>query len=132
MLISGLLSKLIPWLPVKNELKPEMLTRDEALQKLVRVDPLYNRNATPRWFVESNRAQLEVKLRAPEYKWPTLLLLGKADPIADPQTSREVFARLGSADKELIEYDGFRHELLNEVGRERVFADLTRWFEARV
>ena len=28
-------------------------------------DPLFNHNATPRWFTESNRAQAEVKLRAP-------------------------------------------------------------------
>jgi len=129
--ISGLLSKIVPFLHVSNALKAEMLTRDLAIQKATQSDPLYNRNTTPRWFVESNRAQLEVKLRAPEYVWPTLMLLGDADPVAAPQASRDLFPRLGSKDKELIEYPDFRHEVLNEVGRERAYADLTRWLEAR-
>jgi lysophospholipase len=130
-MISGVLSKLIPFLHVKNELKAEMLTRDTAIQEATQADPLYNRNATPRWYTESNLAQLEVKLRAREYLWPTLLLLGTADPVAAADASREIFSRLGSKDKELFDYEGFRHELLNEVGRERVYADVTRWLEAR-
>lgn len=131
-MISGLLSKVVPWLPVKNELNVEMLTRDVAIQAAARQDPLYNHNATPRWFIESNRAQAEVRLRAAEFRWPTLLLLGKADTLADPQASRDLFPKLGAKDKELVEYDDMRHEVLNEVGRERVFGDLTRWLDARV
>jgi len=129
--ISGLLSKTVPFLHVANPLKAEMLTRDTAIQQATQADPLYNRNTTPRWFTESNRAQLEVTLRAPEYVWPTLMLLGSADPVADPQAGRTLFPRLGSKDKELIEYPEFRHEVLNEIGRERAYADLTRWLEAR-
>jgi len=129
--ISGLLSKTVPFLHVSNALKPEMLTRDTVIQKATQGDPLYNRNTTPRWFTESNRAQIEVILRAPEYVWPTLMLLGSADPIADVRAGRELFPRLGSKDKELIEYPDFRHEVLNEVGCERAYADLTRWLEAR-
>ncbi len=131
-MISGVLSKLIPFLSISNELKPEMLTRDEAIQKATAADPLYNRNATPRWFTESNQAQVDVKQRALEFRWPVLWLLGAADPIADPQASRDLYASIGSKDKELVEYEGFRHEVLNEVGRERVFADVTRWLDARV
>ena len=131
-MLSGLLSKIIPWLSVSNELKPEMLTRDEVIQRATAADPLYNRNATPRWFVESNLAQAEVKLRAPEFRWPSLWLLGTDDPIANPQAARELYDRIGSKDKELVEYSGFRHEILNEVGREKAYADLTRWLDARV
>jgi lysophospholipase len=131
-MISGLLSKILPWLSVGNPLKTEMLTHDEGIQKATAADPLYNHNATPRWFTESNRAQIEVKLRAPEFKLPSLWLIGADDPIADPQVARETYDRLGSKDKDLIEYPGFRHEVLNETGRERVFADLTRWLDARV
>jgi alpha-beta hydrolase superfamily lysophospholipase len=130
--ISGFLSRAIPWLGVKNRLQSSMLTRDEAIQRATERDPLYNQTATPRWFVESRRAQLEVLLRAPEYRWPTLVLLGTADPIAAGDAGRSFFERAGSADKQLIAYEGFRHEILNETGRERVYTDIDAWLDARI
>jgi len=130
--VSRLLSAAVPFLGVQNRLKAEMLTRDEAIQRATERDPLYNHTATPRWFVEHKRVQLEVLLRAPEYRWPSLVLLGAEDPIASPETTKAFFGRMGSKDKELIVYEGFRHEILNEIGRERVHADIDRWLDARI
>jgi lysophospholipase len=117
---------------VKNRLQAAMLTRDESIQRATERDPLYNQTATARWFIESKRAQVEVMLRAPEYRWPSLILLGGADPIAAGDASRAFFERAGSADKQLLTYEGFRHEILNEIGRERVFADIDTWLDARI
>jgi len=130
--ISGLLSRIVPWFSVQNRLQATMLTRDELIQRATERDPLYNQTATARWFIESKRAQVEVMLRAPEYRWPSLILLGGADPIADGSAARAFFERAGSADKKLMTYDGFRHEILNEVGRERVYADIDSWLDARI
>jgi alpha-beta hydrolase superfamily lysophospholipase len=130
--ISGLLSRTVPWFFVSNRLQAGMLTRDEAIQRATERDPLYNQVATARWFIQSKRAQLEVMLRAPEYHWPTLFLLGGADPIAAGDAGRSFFERAGSADKQLKTYDGFRHEILNEVGREQVYADIDAWLDARI
>jgi alpha-beta hydrolase superfamily lysophospholipase len=55
-----------------------------------------------------------------------------ADTIADPAASRELFAAASSADETLRCYEGYYHELFNEVGRARVFADLAAWLAARV
>jgi alpha-beta hydrolase superfamily lysophospholipase len=117
---------------VKNQLKAAMLTRDEAIQRATERDPLYNHTTTPRWFTESNRAQREVMEHAPEYRWPSLVLQGGDDPIASPAATKAFFERAGSKDKELIVYEGFRHEILNEVGRQRVYEDIARWLEARL
>jgi lysophospholipase len=130
--ISGLLSRTVPWFSVKNRLQASMLTRDEAIQKATERDPLYNQTATARWFIESKKVQVEVMRRAPEYRWPTLMLLGGADPIASHDASMAFFERAGAADKQLKTYDDFRHEILNEVGRERVFADIDGWLDARI
>jgi alpha-beta hydrolase superfamily lysophospholipase len=63
------------------------------------------------------------------------MLLGGADPIADPGRSRLVFERLGErsghADKLLRVFDGMRHEVFHELGRERVVAALLAWLDAR-
>ena len=45
--------------------------------------------------------------------------------------SRQVFERLGTSEKRLEVYDGFLHEVLNEVGRERVVRDLVEWLAVR-
>jgi alpha-beta hydrolase superfamily lysophospholipase len=59
-----------------------------------------------------------------------LFLIGESDPIAHPERARQVFERLGSADKLLRTYDGFLHEVLNEVGKEQVIQDLVEWLNA--
>jgi alpha-beta hydrolase superfamily lysophospholipase len=69
--------------------------------------------------------------RAGEIRLPVLMMIGSADPIAQPDRGRQVFARLGSPDKTLKVYDGFLHEVLNEVGRERVVRDLVEWLAVR-
>jgi lysophospholipase len=120
---------IIPWMPVKNELSSEMLTHDVAVQKATDSDPLYNRTATPRWFNESNRVQLEVLVRAPEFKWPSLFLHGREDPIASVDATKDFYERAGSADKQLIVYEGFRHEVLNETEHDRVWRDIAEWME---
>jgi lysophospholipase len=130
--ISGILSQTVPWFSVKNRLEASMLTRDEAIQRATERDPLYNQTATARWFIESKRAQVEVMVRAPEYRWPSLFLLGGGDPIASGDATRAFFDRAGCTDKKLVTYDGFRHEILNEVGRERVYADIDAWLDARI
>jgi lysophospholipase len=127
-----IIGSVIPWLPVKNELASEMLTTDVEVQKATDRDPLYNRTTTPRWFMESNKAQLEVIARAPEFKWPALFLHGRQDPIASPDATKDFYERAGSTDKQLIVYEGFRHEVLNEVEHERVWRDIAEWFEKRM
>jgi lysophospholipase len=126
------MGKVIPWLPVPTGLSMDMLTRDVEVQKATERDPLYNRNATPRWFNECNRVQEEVLARAAEFKWPALFLHGGADPIASVDATRDFYARAGSADKQLIVYEGFKHEVLNETEHERVWTDAAAWIEKRL
>ncbi len=55
-LAGKLIANVLPSLPMRNELKPEQLTRDVAIQNATRKDPLYQQIATPRWFTESSAA----------------------------------------------------------------------------
>lgn len=131
-IIAGkLLGRVLPSLPMRNELKPEQLTRDLAIQNATRRDPLYQQIATPRWFTESNAAQETVLRRATEFVTPFLLLTGSADPIADPAAGREFFEHATSKDKQHTEYDGFLHELFHEPEREVVFRDVVGWLDER-
>jgi alpha-beta hydrolase superfamily lysophospholipase len=126
-----LAGKVVPWLPVSTGLRIEDLTSDPEMQRWTEQDPLYGRETTPRWFAESQRAQSEVLGRAPSFQYPLLVLAGGGDPIADPDTERAFHDAAGSQDKAFHQYEGFRHELFNERGRERPIADAVGWLSDR-
>lgn len=106
---------------------PEGLSRDPEAVRAYAQDPMIVRRVTGGWLLEVLAAQERVRSRAGEIRVPTLLLLGGADPIASVERSREVFARLGSERKRLVVYDGFRHEIFHEIGRERAVEELLDW-----
>jgi alpha-beta hydrolase superfamily lysophospholipase len=60
------------------------------------------------------------------------MLLGAADPVVDPEVSRRAFENLGTPDKTLMIYPKMRHEPLNELGRDQVFADIAAWLDPRL
>ena len=129
--MAGTLSRVAPALPLKSEIRVEMLSRDEDWQRETTADRLIGRVATPRWFCTSSAAQEALLRRASEITVPTLILHGREDPIADPNAARELHDRLGSPDKTLRLHDGMRHEMLREFGREEVLGELIAWLDAR-
>jgi alpha-beta hydrolase superfamily lysophospholipase len=122
-----LAGKVVPWLPVSTGLDVEDLTSDPELQRWTDRDPLYGRATTPRWFDEAGKAQLEVLRRAPEFRAPVLVLAAGADRIADAAAARAFVDAAGSSDKRLEVYAGFRHEIFNEVERDRPIAEAVAW-----
>jgi len=130
-LAGKLLSRVLPSLPMRNELKAEQLTRDVRIQNATRADPLYQQIATPRWYTESSAAQETVLRRATEFITPFLLLFGAADAVADPAGGREFFEHATSKDKLYKQYDGLLHELFHEPERDLVFRDVVGWLDER-
>ncbi len=123
--------RVVPWLPVPAGLEIRDLTSDEELQRWTRRDPLYGRKTTPQWFDQVSRALREARRRAPEFQAPLLVLAAGADRIADVGATRRFFEAAGSIDKRLLVYEGFRHEIFNEVERDRPVREAVAWLEAR-
>jgi len=128
-----LAGRLVPWLPLDNGIRSTHLTRDEAMQRAVDRDPLFQHTVTPRWFGESSAAQAQVRKGAGGIALPALVLVPEADPVALPAAGVGFYEALGSADKELRRYPDARHELFNELPdtRRRAMADVAAWIEAR-
>jgi len=49
-----------------------------------------------------------------------------------PKGSQEFFDRAGASDKTLKLYDGHFHDLLADIGKETVMADIKAWIAARL
>jgi alpha-beta hydrolase superfamily lysophospholipase len=125
-----LIKGLLPGLEIGNELKPEQLSRDPSWQQATASDPLYLHVTTPRWFFEHTAAQDRLAGLGASITTPLLMLHGTADPIASLAAARAFFDTVASADKTWKEYVDFRHELLNEIGKEQVVEDISQWILA--
>jgi alpha-beta hydrolase superfamily lysophospholipase len=114
-----------------SRIDPDGLSRDPEVVRAYLADPMRVERVTGNWLLEVLAAQERVAERAGEVRTPTLLLLGGDDPIASVERSKEVYGRLGSDEKRLVVFDGFRHEILNEIGRERVEEEIVAWLAAQ-
>lgn len=121
-----LLSRVWPTLSLTNELDPAGLSRDLEVGRAYAADPLVYNTITPRWYTEMTRA-LERVGGMPAPTMPTKFFLSDADPICDPVAAAALARRFGAG---IQEYPGMRHELVNEIGKEQVIADLADWLES--
>ena len=61
-----------------------------------------------------------------------LILHGTADKVTKPGGSQLFYDTAGSTDKTLKLYEGHAHDLLNDLGKEKVMGDIIAWLDARI
>jgi acylglycerol lipase len=114
-------------------LKMEDFSRDPAWVAQLVADPLTHDEVQPVATVAAfARAGERFERQFYRITLPLLILHGTADKATRPDGSEEFHRQAGSADKTLKLYDGHYHDLLNDLGRERVFADIDGWITARL
>ena len=114
-------------------LKMENFSRDPARVAQLLADPLTKDEVQPLQTVAAlARAADRLERDFGRITLPVLILHGTADKAARHTGSQEFFDRAGSADKTLILYDGYYHDPLNDVGRERVMSDIVNWIGKRL
>ena len=115
------------------DLKSEDFSRDPAAVRAMLEDPLIAGEVQPTNTVaELARADDRLKQEFPLITLPLLILHGTADKVTKPGGSQFFYDTAGSRDKTLKLYDGHAHDLLNDIGRERVMADILTWIETRL
>jgi alpha-beta hydrolase superfamily lysophospholipase len=127
--VSGFLSRFLPSLQFSNEFDMADLTHDTEIVERQRNDLHNHGKVTPRMYVEVLKTQQEVKNRTDRLKLPLLVMHGGADKINAVSGSEEFHSAAGSKEKRLIIYEGFYHEIFNEIEREKVFSDLIGWMD---
>ena len=128
---AGLLSKLLPRLPLSNELDVKTISRDPEVVRAYEQDPKVYSSITPRWFTESQAAMARVHAAAGSYTVPLLMMVGTGDAICAHQDAVRFHDAYGAADKELKSYEGFFHELFNEPEKEEVLEEVVGWLRRR-
>jgi len=119
--------------PEAAGIPPNAISRDPEVVRAYVEDPLVFHDRVP---AEANAAALEAAIEVnqsgPSITVPVLMVHGSADGIADVEGARELFAQLGTEDKELLVYDGLYHEVMNEPERDRVIGDVVAWLDRHV
>lgn len=123
------LSKFVPRFTVTNEIDPKWISRDKEVVRAYKKDPLVSQKITLKLASEIIDNQKGILKLAESIRLPGLIMHAGDDHICHPDGSKKFFRKLASTDKALKIYDGFYHELFNEIGKEKVFADMDHWLE---
>ncbi len=115
------------------KINPDSLSKNrEGLQELDRDPLVYHGKIYNRTWLEMIRASKSVKERCREIKVPVLILQGREDKITGFEAGQELYAKIGSTDKNLKLYDGLSHLLLLETEDKRVVKAIIQWMDLRV
>ncbi|HEU4457066.1 MAG TPA: alpha/beta hydrolase [Longimicrobium sp.] len=125
---AGTLSRLLPRLPLSNEIDPAELSHDPAYVRSYREDPLVHDRITPRLFTEMMAHVGRALAEADRLPRPLLFVVPTADTVVDESAVLR-FAEALPGDVTIRRYEGFRHEAHNEVDRARVIGDMAAWID---
>lgn len=114
-------------------LKNEEFSRDPQVVQAMNDDPLIAHEVQPtKTVAELVRADERLKKEFPLITLPVLILHGTEDKVTNPKGSQLFYDTAGSTDKTLKLYDGHVHDLLNDIDKEVVIADIKSWIDARL
>ena len=126
------MSRIAPRLGVLR-LKNKDFSRDPARVAALDADALTRTRSEPAITVAAMvRGNERLEREFPLIKLPVLILHGTQDKATLPSGSRMFHERAGSTDKTLKLYEGHFHDLLADVGKEQVMADVQRWIGQRL
>lgn len=108
-------------------------SRDPNVVEAMNKDPFIAGESQPaETIAEMVRADERLKQEFPLITLPVLILHGTHDKAAKPSGSQHFYNRAGSTDKTLKLYEGHFHDLLNDIDKEVVMADIQGWLDAHI
>ena len=114
-------------------LKNENFSRDPLFVESMNNDPLIKDESEP---TQTASVMIDAARRLhqefPLIKLPVLILHGTEDKATNPSGSQFFYDNTGSTDKTLKLYEGHYHDLLNDLDKETVMADINGWIDARI
>ncbi|XP_072984309.1 caffeoylshikimate esterase-like isoform X1 [Typha latifolia] len=122
--------KIVPTKDVINSAFKDPVKRE----KIRRNKLIYQDKPRLKTALELLRTSMDVEDSLSEVKLPFFVLHGEADTVTDPEVSRALYERAGSADKTIKLYPGMWHGLTSgepDENIDAVFADIVSWLEHR-
>ncbi len=119
------LRHLAPWFVYRNPVYPPYLTHN--LEELARYkrDTLIQRKISPALLDAMIRAMKDIKdVSHVRFPFPVMILASGLEKVVDLDQTRAFYEKLETPSKELKIFEGYYHEIFNELGQEKVFEAL--------
>jgi acylglycerol lipase len=111
----------------------ESFSRDRKVVEAMNEDPLIAHETQPTQTMAAMvRADERIKNGLAQITLPVLILHGTLDKNTKPSGSQHFYEMVASKDKTLKLYEGGFHDLLNDIDKEKVFAEIKNWIAARL
>jgi alpha-beta hydrolase superfamily lysophospholipase len=126
------LARIYPTYTFPNTIKSSQLTRDADHRQAADPDHLAHGRVTARMaaaLIDGGHAAL---LDAPRFDLPLLLLQAGMDTVVDPRAADRFAKQVGTADCTFHVYPDSRHELLHDVYRDEVTAEIIAWLDGHI
>lgn len=124
----SVLSSVIPKSYYVQRDSPAVLSTNPGIHDNWNNDPLTYKG---QWRLGTSRAMLQaardLKPRMSELRVPLYMIHGGADELAPASGATYIKDNAQSEDVTLTIYDGLRHELINEIGKDQIIQELTQW-----
>ena len=78
------------------------------------------------------KAAARLRENMPKFNVPVFIIHGTDDKATRPEGSQYFYDHVGSEDKTLKLYEGCYHDLLNDIDKEIVMADILAWVNERI
>lgn len=129
-LVAHLISPIWPSLTLPRSVGGQpLISHDPEIVRRYLTDPLMHYVASARLYTELQHTIAALPSLLPRITVPTLVQQAGDDAIASAEAVRRQFPLLGASRKTLRIYEGFYHEIFNEVGKEQVIGDLLQWLK---
>jgi alpha-beta hydrolase superfamily lysophospholipase len=128
-MLLSILGAVAPGLVVSNGLQTGFLSHDPAVEQAYMTDGVTHGKISARLLRSMLDAIEFVHTHAVGLSVPTLMVVAGDDRLVDAGGSLAFFPKLADGLGTLHVYDGFYHEIFNEVDAERVFDDVRAWLQ---
>ena len=129
---ASMLNSILPQVTLGNEIRNDMLTRDLEVIREFEHDALRHNRISSGAFLGMMESFDYILPRSNEIKLPFFLGVSDADPVISTPKALEFYEKAGSANKVLKVYPGAKHELVNDIIRDEVFADMKYFLDQLV
>lgn len=125
--VAKILSAILPKLSLPSGLDPNFISHDKQVVDAYVNDPLVESRLTTRLGNEIFISLPQMIPAASKLKIPTMMQLGSEDEAFHPDSWDSLFAAIAVEDKTFKKYEGYRHEVYNELKKEVPLGDLKEW-----
>lgn len=130
-LVAQVMAKVMPTFTSNNALDVNALSRDTAVVKAYQDDVLVHDQITSRLVVDMLHRGGELLAQAEKWSIPLLLMHGTEDHITSCEASKTFAEKAGSM-VTFVPWDGYYHEIHNDIGKELVIEKIISWLDGQI